>query len=493
MFQKILIANRGEIALRIARTCREMNIPSVALYQASDQGSLHVRLADECVLLDAPGGFMNGEAILEIAEQAGADAIHPGYGFLAEQAEFVRACDRRGIVFIGPPAHVIELTANKVEALNRVKAAGVHVPPFSVQCYDREDDTALNRQAELLGYPLVVKSCRGGRGRGAHLVREPERLNAVVRRAQQEAQVVYGDRSVYLERLIAPARQLSVQILADENGNLVHLGEREGSLLVGNQKVIEEAPAPSLDQAQRERLWQSAAKIARLFEYTNVGTVEFLLDATGETLFTEIKARIQTEHPLTEMLTRVDLVRQQILLAAGETLEFHQDDVRLDGWAMLARISAQDPWNRMMPSPGLLRRVRLPGGSQVRTDTFVYSGCNVPSEYDPLIAKLVVQDADRESCRKKLERALAEFKITGATTTLALLQTMMRDPDFVRGDYDAGMLPHKLEQEPIAPRTMRDLALAAAVYYHRTNRAFQPVTQERILSGWHRSSRNLPD
>lgn len=493
MFQKILVANRGEIALRIERTCREMNIPTVALYEASDRSSLHVRLADECVELDAPGGLMNGDAILEIAQAKGADAIHPGYGFLAEQAEFVSACEHCQIAFIGPPARVIEQTASKIKALALVESAGIRTIRYSAHSYDGQDDGTLQWQADELGYPLVVKSCRGGRGRGAYLIREPQHLNAQVRRAQQESFAVYGDRCVYLEKAILPARHISVQILADTHGNMIHLGEREGTLLLGNQKVIEEAPAPSLDRVQRERLWHQALTIARLFRYENVGTVEFLLDAAGEIYFAEIKARIQIEHPLTEILAQVDLVRQQIVLASGAPLEFQQSDIQMEGSAMLARISAQDPWNHLMPSPGKLQRVRLPGGYQVRTDTYVYSGCTVPPEYDPLIAKLVVQGKDRESCLGRLERALGEFKMTGTATTLPLVQHLVRDESLARGSYHARALPREFQTSTLAPRTLRDLAIAAAVFYDRADRSFQPVTPERVNAGWHRTSRHLPE
>lgn len=493
MFKKILIANRGEIALRIARTCREMNIPTVALYETPDQGSLHVRLADECVRLDAPGGFMNGAAILEIACAKGADAIHPGYGFLAEQAEFIRACERANIVFIGPPASVVEMTANKVDALNYARAAGIPTPNWSAQCFDPDDSRTLHEEAERLGYPLVVKSCRGGRGRAEHLIHEAPQLDAIVRRAQQEAQAVYGDRRIYFEKAILPAHQLSVQILADMHGNLMHLGEREGSFLLGNQKVIEEAPAPCLNQSQREQLWQLALTVARMFGYKNVGTVEFLMDASGNFYFTEIKARIQMEHPLTEMLARLDLVREQIEIAAGTALSLQQSAVCLEGWTMQARLSAQDPWNQMMPSPGRLRRVRLPGGPGTRTDTYAYSGCDVPPQYDPLIAKLVVWGNDREACRLGFERALGEIKLTGIATTLPLLQHLVRDSNFVQGTYHVQLAPQQVKQEPVAPRTLRDLAAAVAVHDYLAYQAFQPTTPERVTSGWHRTSRELAE
>lgn len=493
MFHKILIANRGEIAVRIVRTCREMNIPTVTLYEAADRGSLHVRLADESVLLDAPGGFMNGDAILCIADAKGVDAIHPGYGFLAENVEFIQTCENRGIAFIGPPSSVVALTAQKTDALRRVQAAGIPTSNFSARCLESWDESAGHAEANALGYPLVVKSCLGGRGRGAHFVSRAEELDAAVQRAQQEAQAIYGDPRVYFEKAILLARQLGVQILADGQGSVIHLGEREGSVPVGNQKVIEESPSPALTPPERERLWQLALSIARLFEYRNAGTVEFLMDAKGKLYFTEIKARIQIEHPLTEMLTRLDLVREQIRLAAGEPLNREQSEIRLEGWAMLARISAEDPENRMLPSPGRLEYVRLPEGPEVRTDTYVHAGCDVTPSYDPLIAKLIVWGQDRQMCRTRLERAVGECSLTGTETTLPLVARLVRAADFTHTRDAHDSLSTQLEAQIAPAALLRDLAAAIAIYHEYKTSAFQAVTPERMLGGWHRSSRTLPE
>ncbi len=475
-----------------------MNIPTLALYEASDQGSLHVRLADECVLLDAPGGFMNGGAILDIARAHGADALHPGYGFLAEHAEFCRACENAGITFIGPPARVMEQLQPKIDALERVRAAGIATTTFSMPCAD-SDAPLMTAEANALGYPLLVKSCRGGRGRGEFFVASASELPDALARAQQEAHAVYGDRRVFLEKAILPAHQIGVQILGDAHGNLIHLGEREGSLMPGtqreasNQKLIEETPAPSLTPKQRARLWELALEIARVFGYVNAGTIEFLMDDAGNFYFTEVKARIQIEHPLTELVTRVDLVRAQIELAAGAPLALKQADVRLDGYAMQCRINAQDPWNQMLPSPGYLRRVRLPGGPEVRIDTYVYSGCQVPAEYDSLIAKLIVWGADRAQCRQRLERALGEFKLIGTATTLPLLQRLVRDAAFVDGTYHTQTRVPQLEMDAEAPQTVRDLAAAVALYHERAQQPLRAAIPTRMLSGWHRASRTLPE
>lgn len=493
MFKKILIANRGEIAVRIARTCRETNIPTVALYETPDQGSLHVRSADESVRLDAPGGFMNGPAILHIAQAKGADAIHPGYGFLAEQAAFVRACEQAGITFIGPPSAVVAMTAEKIDALQRVRAAGILTPDFSSRSFEAGDESVWRAEANALGFPLLVKPCLGGRGRGAHLVHGAQELDNIVRRAQQEAQAIYGDPRVYFERAILPARQLSVQILADTQGHIIHLGEREGTRLVGNQKVIEEAPSFTLTMPERKQLWQLALQVANLFEYQNAGTVEFLRDSQGNIYFSEIKARIQVEHALTEMLTRLDLVREQIRLADGAPLDRQQAAIRMEGWAMQARLSAQDSTNRMLPSPGRLQEVRLPGGPEVRTDTYVYPGCQVPPSYDPLIAKLVVWGQDRRICRNRLARALGECRITGTGTTLPLLRQLVHELDFApREDAsDPGTADSDLSQ--VSPRTLRDLAIAVAFYQQSKANTSHSITPERMQGGWHRSSRVLPE
>jgi acetyl/propionyl-CoA carboxylase alpha subunit len=352
-------------------------------------------------------------------------------------------------------------------------------------------------EANRLGHPLVVKSCSGGRGPGERLVQTAERLAEAVRRAQAEAQAVYGARRVYLEKAILPAHQIGVQVLGDQHGRLIHLGEREGSLQYGNRKVIEESPAPCLSQSQRERLWQTALDLARLFNYQGLGTVEFLVDEAGRFYFTEIKARIQVEHPLTEMISRVDLVREQIRLAAGEPLGLEQRDVSLSGWAMLCRIRAEDPWRRFLPSPGRLQRVRLPAGPEIRLDTYVYGGCNIPAEYDSLIAKLTVWAPDRAMCVERMRRALEDLKVVGVPTNLPLLQQVLQAPEFAQQSYSTDFLDHSFvagdHNRQVEPEThLRDLAVAAAVLYVRRNQLFRPSVPERLSSGWHQDSRRLP-
>jgi acetyl-CoA carboxylase, biotin carboxylase subunit len=491
MFKKVLIANRGEIAVRVIRTCREMGILTVALYETADQGSLHVRLADECVRLESPAGFLDQAAILAIAQAKGVDAIHPGYGFLAERTDFAAAVTAAGITFIGPPADSMELARYKIGALARAREAGFATVAHSHTSFDEGQFMALQVEAERLGYPLVVKSCHGGRGAGERLVRSPERLAEAVRQAQAESYAVYDDRRVYLERAILPARQVNVQIVADNQGNVIHLGEREGSLQMGHRKVLEESPAPCLMQAQRERLWQTAVDLARLFHYQNVGTVEFLLAEDGQFYFTEIKARIQAEHPLTEMVTRIDLVREQIRLASGQPLGLTQQDIDLRGWAMLCRVNAEDPWHNFMPSPGHLQRVRLPMGIEVRVDTFVYSGCDVSAQYDPLLAKLTVWGPDRPTCLARLRCALEDFKLVGAPTNLPTLQQLLHEPALAQGDYTTDFLTHPLGEVENGDGYARDLAVAAAVLAMRRTHLFTPSRPERLNSGWHQDSRRM--
>lgn len=490
MFKKILIANRGEIAVRILRACRELGIPSVALFQLPDQDSLHVRLADESVRLNSPLGFMDRDAIVEIARERGADAVHPGYGYLAEEADFIRACTAAGLAFIGPPAQVVQTVRDKIGALERARAAGVNTVAHSPRPYGLGELEPLRAAADVIGYPVILKSCRGGRGRGERLVPAPQLLDESVRRAQTEAQAVYGDRALYLERAIPDAHQVAVQIVADRHGNLVHLGDREGSLRLGNQKILEESPAPCLTEAQRQEVVQVALQLARLFSFENAGTVEFLVDGDGRFYFTEIKARISLEHPLTEMLSRVDLVQEQLRVAAGLPLSVRQEDVSLRGWAMQCRVRAEDPSRNLMPTPGRLRRVRLPSGPEVRVDTYVYSGYDVPPEYDPLLAKLVVWGPDREACLARMQRALREYRLIGIPTNLPLLERLMAQPEIEQGRYHTGY-PVQLFQFDDSDGRRRDLAVAAAILYVRRTQTFHPTTPERLRSGWHRDSRAL--
>ena len=491
MFTKILIANRGEIAVRIIRTCREMGIRSVAVYTAGDQNSLHVRLADECAPLTTERGYQDGDEIVRVALTTGTQAIHPGYGFLAERADFAAACSAAGIVFIGPSTELLATFQNKIRTLERVQQAGFRTPPHSPRAIAEDEEDLLHDFAGQMRFPLIVKSCSGGRGRGTRVIGGPEQLDEKVRQARREAQNVFGDTHLYLEEAIAPARMIEVQILADQQGNLIHLGEREGSIQRHTEKLVAEAPAPNLSDEQRAELWRLAVAIGRLFAYRGAGTLEFLLDGQGDFYFTEIKPRIQVEHPVTEMVTAVDIVRQQIRIAVGEPLEIRQADVVRRGWAMQCRVSAVDPWNHYLVSPGTLRRYRLPGGAHVRVDTYGCAGCQVPLEFDPILAKVVVWGETREVCLVRLRRALAEFVIRGVRTNLPLLQQVVDTPDFVAGVYNTLLRWGSLDAPPLTDPTRNDLAIIAAVAFAMRSEAGQPVLPARVLSGWHRSSRNI--
>jgi acetyl/propionyl-CoA carboxylase alpha subunit len=492
MFKKILIANRGEIAVRIVRTCRDMGIATVAVYVSQDRESLHVRLADEAMPLASPLRYGDPDEILTLASQTEADAIHPGYGFLAEEPDFAERCVRAGIAFIGPPAPVIQTLKDKMEALDTVKRAGYCVPLHG-ELGDTDDPTHFQQVAEEVGYPLVVKSARGGRGRGARVVMKPDRLAEAVRAARHEAKMIYDNDRLYLERVIAPSHYLAVQVLADSHGNMIHLGEREGSLLRHNQKLIEESPAPCLEQGQREALWAMALDIARLFHFQGVGSVEFLLDGAGNFHFTEIKSRIQIEHPVSEMISDVDIVAEQIRIAGGEPLSVTQEQIRLNGHAMVCRINAEDPWNDYLPSPGELRRFRLPQGPGVRVDTYGYVGCQIPVRYDSLLAKVAVWDDTRAACISRLLRALQEFRIVGVQTNLPLHLQILRDPGFVEGRVDTNFMQRfRFGSYSASDEERRDVAAMAAVAYLLRNRMARPVVPQRLQSGWHRSARRLP-
>lgn len=493
MFNKILIANRGEIAVRIIRTCRDMGIQPVALYEAADRGSLHVRLAGECVLLQSAHGYLDHEAIVQIALKMGVEAIHPGYGFLAESLEFVEACQQAGVVFIGPPPEVMRAQQNKIDILERVKAIGLPTVAYSARTFDVREIDALRAEADQLGYPIVIKSTRGGRGRGAYTAHTASQLDRALRRAQAEAQIIYGGTRFYLEKFITPAHMLGVQVLADDHGHVIHLGEREGSLIRGNQKMIEEAPAPCMTPHQRERLWQAALEIAQAVGMRGVGTVEFMSDLEGRFFFTEIKPRIQIEHAVTEMISSVDIVREQIRIAAGEPLSFTQAAVQLNGHAISCRITAEDPWRHYMPSPGTLRRVRLPTGHGVRVDTYAYSGCAVPAQYDPIVAKVITWGHDRMESLHRMQRALGELALIGVATTLPIHQVIVHHPEFLAADYHTESLRRDMPEDRLPPEQARDLAIAAAVAYVRRDLAGQPSVPERLQSGWHRSSRRLPE
>ncbi|MGQ9550190.1 MAG: acetyl-CoA carboxylase biotin carboxylase subunit [Roseiflexus sp.] len=492
MFRTLLVANRGEIAVRIIRTCRDMGIRTVALYDDTDLSSLHVRLADACVRLSSGAVYHDAAALVQIARDCGADAIHPGYGFLAEHDTFARACEEAGIAFVGPSSTALARVRDKIAALETVRTAGFAVPRHSPQAYRASEWEALRAAAERLGYPLVLKSYSGGRSHDTRLVREPKQLESVAQHAHSAALTEFGDDRLYLEEAFLPARYLEVQIVGDHHGNLVHLGERDGSIQHNYRKVIEESPAPYLTDAQREDLWRQALAIGRLLGCSSICTIEFVLDAHGHFYFTEVKARIQVEHPITEMRTGIDLVRTQIRTAAGEPLGFSQDNVVLRGCAIQARVNAEDPWNHYLPSPGRLRRFRFPGGPGVRIDTYAYGGCDVPVRYDPLLAKVIAWDDTRTGALQRLRRAVADFAISGVQTNLSLIQRILDTPEFTAGTYDSEFNRRSLPDTGTSDEQLRDLAIAAALAYLRRKNDLFGALPNRATSGWHRDSRRLP-
>jgi acetyl-CoA carboxylase, biotin carboxylase subunit len=439
-FKKILVANRGEIAVRVMRACRELGIPSVAVYSEADRKALHVRVADEaCAIGPAPSreSYLRIDRVLEAAAKTGATAIHPGYGFLAENAAFARACEDAGVAFIGPASGSIEQMGEKTSARRLAVEAGVPVVPGTLEPVT---GAAIAREAERIGFPLMLKAAAGGGGKGLRLVSGPGELAAAVERAQGEALSAFGDDRVYLERVIVKARHIEVQVLGDHHGNAVHLFERECSIQRRHQKVVEESPSPLLTPELRARMGALAVALVKRIGYRNAGTLEFLVGEDLEPCFLEMNTRIQVEHPVTEMVTGRDLVQLQIRIAQGEPLPFAQEDLEQRGHAIECRIYAEDPDRGFLPSPGRLLAVRAPGGPGLREDSGVYEGFEVPVHYDSLLSKLIAHGATRAEAIERMRRALSEYKILGVRTTLPFLARVMRHPAFVAGDFDTSFV-----------------------------------------------------
>jgi len=433
--RKILIANRGEIANRIIWTCKEMGIPTVAVHSEADREALHVRFADEAICIGAAASaqsYLNIPAIISAAEITNADAIHPGYGFLAESATFARICDDCNIKFIGPSADVIAMMGDKVEARRTMKAAGVPILPGSPEPIESaEEAIAL---AKEIGFPVIIKAAAGGGGRGMRIVREESELKTNLETAQAEALAAFKNGSVYIERYIERPRHIEIQVLADEHGNCVHLGERECSIQRRHQKLLEEAPSPVITPEQREAMGAVAVKACKEIGYSSAGTFEFLLDEDGSFYFMEMNTRIQVEHPVTEMVTLADIVRNQIRIASGEDLQYEQNDVQIVGHSIECRINAEDPV-KFTPSPGKITTFNIPGGPGVRVDTAVYPGYIVPPYYDSMIAKLIVHARTRELAIARMQRALDMMVIEGIKTTIPLHKKIMADEKFRKGDF----------------------------------------------------------
>jgi acetyl-CoA carboxylase biotin carboxylase subunit len=446
MFKKVLIANRGEIAVRVIRACHEMGILAVAIYSDVDRASLHVRKADEAYPIGAAAAaesYLNIPKILDVAARSGADAVHPGYGFLSENPKFARACAEAGIKFIGPTAAAMEAMGSKTRARQAMERAGVPFVPGTSRGLDSLEQA--QEVAARIGYPIMLKAAAGGGGKGMRLVQSPRELKSALEGARSEAERSFGDSEVYVEKAIVNPRHIEVQVLADEHGNTVYLGERECSLQRRHQKVIEEAPSPIVDGDMRQRMGQTAVRVAQAAGYTNAGTVEFLVDEHKNFYFLEMNTRLQVEHPVTELVTGLDLVHLQMHIAAEETLPFRQEDVTIRGHAIECRIYAEDPDNNYFPSPGKITLLLAPSGPGIRRDSGMYEGWTVPMDYDPLLAKLIGYGTDRAQAISRLNRALSEYFVGGIKTNISLFRRILRHPDFGAGKLDTGFLDRMLQ------------------------------------------------
>ncbi len=441
MIDKLLIANRGEIAVRIIRACREMGIESVAVYSVADKDSLHVALADEAICIGeakANDSYLNMESILSAAVSTGADAIHPGVGFLSENAKFAELCEQCNIKFIGPSSEIIRNMGNKSIARNTMVQANVPViPGTKEEVYDSKTGKII---ADKIGYPVIIKAALGGGGKGMRVAYSPEDFQRDFNTAQKESQMAFGDDTMYIEHYIEHARHIEFQILADEYGNVVHLGERDCSIQRNHQKMIEECPSSALDEKTRKEMGNMAIKAAKAAHYQNAGTIEFLLEKNGKFYFMEMNTRVQVEHPVTEMVTGVDLIKEQIKIASGEKLEFTQDDIKLDGHAIECRINAEDPDRNFMPNAGTIKEMYMPGGNGVRVDSSIYSGYEINPFYDSMLAKLIVHGKSRKEAIDKMRSALGEVIIEGIKSNVDYQYKILWDKIFEDGSYDVDFI-----------------------------------------------------
>jgi len=471
MFKKILIANRGEIAVRVIRACHELGIAAVAIYSDVDRTSLHVRKADEAYPIGpaaAKESYLNIEKIMDVAKRAGADAIHPGYGFLSENANFARACAEAGVKFIGPTAAAMDAMGSKTRARQSMEKAKVPTVPGTSRGLESFEQA--KEVAERIGYPIMLKAAAGGGGKGMRLVHAPADLKSALDGARSEAERAFGDGEVYVEKAIINPRHIEMQLLADEHGNTVYLGERECSLQRRHQKVIEEAPSAVVDPDMRRRMGEVAVRVAQAADYTNAGTVEFLVDQEKNFYFLEMNTRLQVEHPVTELVTGLDLVHLQIRIANGERLPFVQEEVQIRGHAIECRIYAEDPDNNYLPSPGKITLLLLPSGPGIRRDSGMYEGWTIPMEYDPLLAKLIGYGTDREMAISRLTRALNEYFVGGIKTNISLFRRILNDPEFHAARIDTGFLDRMLKQNAaetdaqVDARTTEAAVIAAGLF-----------------------------
>ena len=448
MFKKVLIANRGEIAVRIIRACREMGIRTVAIYSEADKTALHVSLADEAICIGPAAcdkSYLNMKAIIEAACLTGADSIHPGFGFLSENSNFAKICEEIGIKFIGPSYQLIELLGNKSKAKETMKKAGVPVVPGSDGLINSKEEAV--RLAETIQYPVILKASSGGGGRGIRVAYSTEELKKVYDLVKQEAKVSFNDDSIYLEKFIENPRHIEVQVLADEHGNVIHLGERDCSVQRRNQKILEETPSSILDEKTRKKMGEIVVNAINQIGYTNAGTIEFLVDKNKEFYFMEMNTRIQVEHPITEMVTGVDIIKEQIKIASGEELSYKQKDINFTGHSMEVRINSENPEKNFMPCAGTIVDMHLPGGNGIRVDTAIYCGYKIPPTYDSMIAKIIVHGRTREESIAKMKSAISELVIDGVTTNTDFILKILEDKDFQNNQYDTSFINKKFNYE----------------------------------------------
>src|SRR5437016_5030092 len=460
---KVLVANRGEIAVRVIRACREQGIVSVAVSSAADREALHVQMADEAYPIGPPApneSYLAIHKLVRVAKAASADAGHPGYGFRAENAAFSEACAAAGLLFIGPPPPAIRALGDKTAARRIARELGVPTVPGTFEPVAGE--AAVRAAARAIGYPLMIKASMGGGGKGMRAVHAESELIAALGLAQSEAAYSFGDGAVYLERLLLEPRHIEVQVLADAHGHVVHLGERECSIQRRHQKLVEESPSPFVDAAMRGQLGEAACRIAKAAGYVNAGTVEFLVDADRNFYFLEMNTRLQVEHPVTEMVTGIDLVREQLRIAAGEPLALGQADVAWRGWAIECRINAEDPFSGWLPSPGTIRALRPAAGAWVRDDSGIYEGYTIPRFYDTLLSKLIVWGADRDAAIDRMARALAEYRVTGVRTTIPVLARIMAHEDFRAGRLSTGFIERVMPRLLPSDGRLASIAIIAA-------------------------------
>jgi acetyl-CoA carboxylase biotin carboxylase subunit len=468
--KKVLVANRGEIALRVMRTCKEMGIKTVAVYSDVDRASMHVRYADEAVYIGpSPSNesYLVKSKIIDAAKLTKADAIHPGYGFLSENAEFAKMVRQAGVIFIGPSSHAISLMGDKIIARQTALKCGIPVVPGAFNPTSSEKEVM--RIANEIGFPIIIKASAGGGGKGMRIIENEEELPNMLRMAKSESLAAFGDDSVYVEKYIVSPHHIEFQILADQHGNVIHLCERECSIQRRHQKMVEETPSPIMTPELREKMGDAAISLANFVDYEGAGTVEFLVDDKRNFYFLEMNTRLQVEHPITEFVVGLDLVKEQIRIAAGEPLRFKQSDISQKGHSIECRISAEDPDNNFMPDPGRILHITQPTGFGVRTDSYVYKGYEIPIYYDPMISKLIVWGSTRNDAINRMIRALDEYKISGIKTSIPFLEKIMKTPDFVQGSYDTHFIPKNIEflqTKEKVKSTTEDIAIIAAYYHH---------------------------